>query len=166
MLDIIKASAPARIVNVSSNSHYGAHINFDDLGGRRRYWSNAAYGQSKLANVLFTYELARRLEDTGVTANALHPGFVSTDIGKNNGWYARLFMWFAHFKALSPEEGAQTSIYLASSPEVDHDLLASHGPDVAIARRVVRADRCCGSHRGTTALPRGARWRRPPWLAS
>jgi NAD(P)-dependent dehydrogenase (short-subunit alcohol dehydrogenase family) len=118
LLDTIKASAPARIVNVSSNSHYEASINFDDLEGKRRYWWNTAYGQSKLANVLFTYELARRLEGSNVTTNALHPGFVATNIGKNNGALARLFLWFVHRTALSPEEGARTSIYLATSPEV------------------------------------------------
>jgi NAD(P)-dependent dehydrogenase (short-subunit alcohol dehydrogenase family) len=118
LLDTIKASAPARIVNVSSNSHYGASINFDDLEGKRRYWWNTAYGQSKLANVLFTYELARRLEGSGVTTNALHPGFVATDIGKNNGALARLFLWFVHRRALTPEQGARTNIYLASSPDV------------------------------------------------
>ena len=118
LLDTIKASAPARIVNVSSNSHYGARINFEDLQGKRRYWGNTAYGQSKLANVLFTYELALRLGDSQVTSNALHPGFVATNIGSNNGWLARLFLWFAHRKALTPDQGARTSVYLASSPQV------------------------------------------------
>jgi retinol dehydrogenase-12 len=118
LLDTLKASASARIINVSSNSHYGSRINFEDLQGQRRYWGNAAYGQSKLANVLFTYELARRLGDSQVTANALHPGFVATNIGSNNGWLARLFLWFAHRKALTPEQGARTSVYLASSPQV------------------------------------------------
>jgi NAD(P)-dependent dehydrogenase (short-subunit alcohol dehydrogenase family) len=118
LLDTIKASAPARIVNVSSNSHYGASINFDDLEGKRKYWWNTAYGQSKLANVLFTYELARRLEGTSVTTNALHPGFVATEIGRNNGALVRLLLWIVHHKALTPQEGARTNIYLASSPEV------------------------------------------------
>lgn len=118
LLDTIKASAPARIVNVSSNSHYGASINLDELEGKRKYWWNDAYGQSKLANVLFTYELARRLEGTSVTANALNPGFVATEIGKNNGVLVRLFLWVARRRALTPEEGARTSVYLASSPQV------------------------------------------------
>ena len=118
LLDTLKASSPSRIVNVSSNSHYGASINFADLEGKRKYWWNTAYGQSKLANVMFTYELARRLEGTSVTINALNPGFVATDIGKNNGWYTRLVLWFLRLWALTPQEGARTNVYLASSPEV------------------------------------------------
>ena len=119
LLDTIKNSSPARIVNVSSNSHYGANINFEDLEGKRKYWWNTAYGQSKLANVMFTYELARRLEGTKVTVNALNPGFVATDIGKNNGWYTRLVLWFLRLWALTPQEGARTNVYLASSHEVE-----------------------------------------------
>src|SRR5258707_9803495 len=76
LLDLIKASAPARIVNVSSDSHERAHINFDDLQSTKGYTGIGAYGQSKLANIMFTYELARRLSETGVTVNAVHPGFV------------------------------------------------------------------------------------------
>ena len=121
LLDTLKASSSARIVNVSSNSHYGASINLDDLEGKRKYWWNTAYGQSKLANVLFTYQLARRLEGTSVTTNALHPGFVATDIGRNNGALVRLLLWIAHHKAITSEEGSRTNIYLASSPEVSED---------------------------------------------
>lgn len=76
------------------------------------------YGRSKLANLYFTFELARRLDGTGVTVNALHPGFVATDMGKNNGLLARLIVPLIHFRSLTPEQGAQTSLYLASSPEV------------------------------------------------
>lgn len=119
LLEALKASVPARIVNVSSDAHRGAHINFDDLQNKHRYFGYQAYGQSKLMNVLFTYELARRLEGSGVTTNALHPGFVATGFAKNNGALFRLFMPLAQLGALSPEEGARTSIYLASSPEVD-----------------------------------------------
>ena len=123
LLDVLKASAPARIINVSSASHRGATINFDDLHGNDGYRGMAAYGQSKLANVLFTYEVARRLEGTGVTANSLHPGVVMTNFGHNNtGILGSLFGVFhavARPFLLSPEQGAETSIYLASSPEVE-----------------------------------------------
>jgi NAD(P)-dependent dehydrogenase (short-subunit alcohol dehydrogenase family) len=78
-----------------------------------------AYGQAKLANILFTYELAHRLADSGVTANALHPGFVASNFAKNNGWVVRVAMRIVHLFAISPEQGAQTSLYLASSPEVE-----------------------------------------------
>jgi len=119
LLDVLKASAPARVVNVSSDAHRGVQMNFDDLQSKRRYTGFRVYAQSKLANVLFTYELARRLEGSGVTANALHPGFVATNFAKNNGFLFRLFMPLAQLSAISPEEGARTSIYLASSPEVE-----------------------------------------------
>jgi NAD(P)-dependent dehydrogenase (short-subunit alcohol dehydrogenase family) len=119
LLDVLKASAPARIVNVSSNGHRGMKINFEDLQSQGRYAAMGAYGQSKLANLLFTYELARRLEGSGVTANALHPGFVATNLAANNGWLARLFLPLVHLFAISPEEGAQTVIYLATSREVE-----------------------------------------------
>jgi NAD(P)-dependent dehydrogenase (short-subunit alcohol dehydrogenase family) len=119
LLETIQASAPARIVNVSSGAHLGGHINFDDLQGKRWSFGWTAYSQSKLANVLFTKELARRLEGSKVTANAVHPGFVATNFAKNNGMLVRLFMPLAQIGALSPEEGAITSIYLASSPDVE-----------------------------------------------
>lgn len=118
LLDILQASAPARVVNVASASHHGAHIDFEDLQGERKYRGMRAYGQAKLAMVLFTYELARRLEGTGVTVNALHPGFVATNIGQNNGCLFKLISPLMKLIARRPEEGAQTSIYLASSPEV------------------------------------------------
>ncbi len=118
LLDVLKASAPARIVNVSSRAHRGVTIPFDDLQGVRHYNGWRAYKQSKLANLLFTYELARRLEGTGVTANALHPGWVDTGFGANNGWIGRLWQSVAHWFAIRPEEGARTVVYLAASPEV------------------------------------------------
>lgn len=121
LLDTLKASAPARIINVSSLAHrrgYG-RMSFDDLMGERRYNGWKAYCQSKLANLLFTYELARRLEGTGVTANALHPGWVATGFAGGNGWRGRLWQGAANLFALSPEQGAKTIIYLASAPEVE-----------------------------------------------
>jgi NAD(P)-dependent dehydrogenase (short-subunit alcohol dehydrogenase family) len=119
LLDALKASAPARIVNVSSDAHRGGRIAFDDPQFRKKYSGWAAYAQSKLANVIFTYELARRLEGSGVSANALHPGFVATNFAKNNGGIYRAAMSVIHLFARSPEQGARTSIYLASSPQVE-----------------------------------------------
>jgi NAD(P)-dependent dehydrogenase (short-subunit alcohol dehydrogenase family) len=119
LLDPLKAGAPARIVNVSSNSHRGKRLDFESLELKRGYWAGRAYGRSKLANLYFTYELARRLEGTGVTANAMHPGFVRTNMAANNGWLVRLFLPFVHRNSLTPEEGARTAVYLASSPEVE-----------------------------------------------
>jgi NAD(P)-dependent dehydrogenase (short-subunit alcohol dehydrogenase family) len=119
LLDTLKASAPARIVNVSSAAHERAQIDFDALQGDGKYRGMQSYGQSKLANVLFTYELARRLEGTGVTVNALHPGLVATNFGANNGWFVSLIKRLVTVFSISAEEGAQTSIYLATSPEVE-----------------------------------------------
>lgn len=119
LLDTLKASGPARIVNVSSDTHQNGKINFDDLQMEKGYSPMAAYSQSKLANILFTYELARKLEGTKVTTNALHPGLVSTGFNKNNGALMKFAMTLLTPFARSPQEGAQTSIYLASSPQVD-----------------------------------------------
>jgi len=118
LLDLLKASAPARIVNVSSDAHLGAKIDFDDLQGEKRYTRWRAYGQSKLANILFTRELARRLAGTGVTANCLHPGVVATGFGSGKGVMASLIKLGAPLM-LSPEQGADTAIWLASSPEAE-----------------------------------------------
>lgn len=120
---MLKARAPARIVNVSSRAHVGAAMNFDDLHSANGYRGMRAYGQSKLANVLFTYELARRLQGTGVTANCLHPGVVMTGFGKNNAGMMRkafdVFQTVGRPFLMTPEKGARTTIYLASSPEVE-----------------------------------------------
>jgi len=121
LLDLLKANAPARIVNVSSSGHWRAsRMDFKNLQQHGRWFDGwLAYGQSKLANILFTYELARRLEGTGVTANAVHPGLVATRFGYNNGPFAGVVMSLVHAVALTPEQGAQTLIYLAASPEVE-----------------------------------------------
>jgi NAD(P)-dependent dehydrogenase (short-subunit alcohol dehydrogenase family) len=117
LLDVIKASALSRIINVSSGAHEAGHINMDDLQSEKKYMR--AYGQSKLALVLFTYELARRMQGTGVTANCLHPGFVATNFGQNGtGPIGRGVMNVISRFGISPEEGAKTSIFLATSPEV------------------------------------------------
>ncbi len=120
LLDLLKASAPARVVNVSSGAHSFGRINFDDLQGKKRS-AMRAYGDTKLALQLFTNELARKLEGTGVTVNALHPGVVATNINSRDSSPFMLRLFWKILKPLmsSPEEGAQTSIYLASSPEVD-----------------------------------------------
>ena len=128
LLDLLKTSAPSRIVNVSSRSHMGATIDFDDPHRESGYRGISAYGQSKLANVLFTRELAHRLEGTGVTAHSLHPGLVRTGFGRNNGgaigalfrvFQTRVFQIVPIPFILTPEQGAETSIYLASSPDVE-----------------------------------------------
>jgi len=118
LLDKLKASTPARIVNVSSNSQKSGYIKIDNLQSEKKYMR--AYGQSKLALVLFTYELTRLLQGTGVTANCLHPGFVATNIGQNGvGSVGRSVIKLISRLGISAEEGAKTSIYLASSPKIE-----------------------------------------------
>jgi retinol dehydrogenase-12 len=120
LLDSIKKSDYARIVNVSSGSHYKGKIDFESFTKNKSYFIMKAYAQSKLANVLFTNELAERLSQTNVTVNSLHPGFVKTHIGnKNATWYSDL-VWslITNLGAISVEDGAKTSVYLASSPEI------------------------------------------------
>lgn len=119
LLDVLKSSAPARVINVSSDAHRGAKVRFDDIQHEKNYSGFTAYSQSKLCNILFTYELARRLEGTGVTVNVLHPGFVASEFGKNNGFLMRLVLRLLTPMAKSNNDGASTSIYLASSREVD-----------------------------------------------
>lgn len=119
LLDLIKRSDYARIVNVASNSHYRGKIDFESFRENKGYFVLKAYGQSKLANVLFTNELAERLKGTQVTVNSLHPGFVKTQIGNKSGkWYAGLVWSMVTSFAISTEDGAKTSVYLASSDEV------------------------------------------------
>jgi NAD(P)-dependent dehydrogenase (short-subunit alcohol dehydrogenase family) len=123
LLERIRASAPARVVTVASSAYVSARkgIRFDDLQSAHHYRGMRVYGQSKLANILFTLELARRLEGSGVTANSLHPGTVRTGYGADGD--ARGFLAFGIKLAspffLSPAKGARTSVYLASSPEVE-----------------------------------------------
>ena len=114
----LAASAPARIVNTASAAHQRAKLDFDDLQSEKGFSATKAYGRSKLCNILFTRELARSLQGTGVTANCLHPGFVATRFGDQSGGLISHFVWFAKFFAIPPEEGAQTIVYLASSPDV------------------------------------------------
>ena len=113
------ASAPARVVNTASDAHRGNRLDFDDLQSARDYSAFKVYGRTKLCNILFTRELARRLQGTGVTANSFHPGFVNTRFGDESGGAHAYGIRLAKAFALSPEKGAETLIYLASSPDVE-----------------------------------------------
>ncbi|HUI90359.1 MAG TPA: SDR family oxidoreductase [Anaerolineales bacterium] len=119
LLDLLRAGPAGRVVNVASRAHYRGHVNFDDLQSEHGYNGMRVYGMSKLMNVLFNYELARRLQGTNVTANCLHPGFVASNFAGNNGWFVRFAMRFMAGR-ISVEDGAKCSIYLASSADVDH----------------------------------------------
>lgn len=119
LLPLLRASAPARIVNVSSAAHQSASMNFDDIQFEKHYSGWNAYAQSKLANLLFTYELADRLQDSDVTVNALHPGFVNTGFAQGTpSLFSMLFGLLQKYAAITPEQGAKTSIYLATSQDV------------------------------------------------
>jgi retinol dehydrogenase 14 len=120
LLDKLKASAPARVVTVSSGAQAMGKLNFADLQGEKGYNGQFAYNQSKLANVMFCYALARRLEGTGVTSTVLHPGIARTNFGHDDPtpMIKMIITWFKPFLK-TPEKGARTSIYLASSPEVE-----------------------------------------------
>ena len=119
LLDRLKASAPARIVNVSSAQHANAHIDFDNLQGEKKYGNLSTYNQAKLAVLLWTYELARRLKGTGVTVNALHPGITATNFPSGMTGVLAWGMKLSKPFLLTPEKGAQTTLYLATSPEVE-----------------------------------------------
>ena len=114
----LSASAPSRIINTASAAHLRATPDFDDLQSAKSFGAVKAYGRSKLCNILFTRELARRLHGTGVTANCLHPGFVATRFGDQSGGLVSPLVWLAKFFAISPDKGAETIVHLASSPAV------------------------------------------------
>jgi len=144
LLDMLRRSAPSRIVSVSSGIHKTAELDFDDLGTKKGYSAFKAYGRSKLANVLFTYELARRLHESGVVATVMNPGFTSTGFGRNNkGFFGAMTRVSNAMGAKSAEKGARTLIWLASSEDVEGVtgkyfeipsmgtlLLANHTPDL------------------------------------
>jgi NAD(P)-dependent dehydrogenase (short-subunit alcohol dehydrogenase family) len=117
LLDRLKESAPARIITTASAAHQGARIPFEDLNAERSYRGFERYGQTKLANILFTRELARRLEGTGVTASCFHPGLVATGFNRNNGLLMDLGMTILRPVSRSPEKGAETLVWLATLPE-------------------------------------------------
>jgi NAD(P)-dependent dehydrogenase (short-subunit alcohol dehydrogenase family) len=118
LLKSLQAAAPSRVINTSSDAHKGAKLDFNDLQSANKYRGFPVYGRSKLANILFTSELARRLAGTRVTANSLHPGFVSTRFGDQSGGFFSYVIRAAKVFAISPEKGAETIIYLASSDDV------------------------------------------------
>lgn len=129
----LAAPAPARIVSTASAAHAGARLDFDDLQCAREYSAWRAYRRSKLCNILFTRELARRLTGTGVTANCLHPGFVASRFGdESGGWTGRLFALAKRF-AISPQEGADTIVHLVASPDV-----ANASGEYFVKRKIVK----------------------------
>ena len=118
LMELLKSSAPARIVNVSSDAHYGVDMDFENLNGEQEYKAWKAYQKSKLANVLFTYELLKKVP-ADITVNCLHPGFVATNFGHNiGGFFGPVVKIAQRISAIDPEEGAKTSIFLCSAPEV------------------------------------------------
>ncbi|MDG1543486.1 MAG: SDR family oxidoreductase [archaeon] len=119
LLPLVEKSDYKRIVNVSSSAHYGIDFEFDNMNGEKKYSGFDTYKKSKLANVMFTYELAKRIEKTGITANCLHPGFVATKFGNNNNILWRSVISFAKLlMAISVKDGAKTTVHLACSDEI------------------------------------------------
>jgi NAD(P)-dependent dehydrogenase (short-subunit alcohol dehydrogenase family) len=118
LADRLRATPGARVVNTASDAHKGAKLDFDDLQTTKNYRGFAVYGRSKLCNILFTREIARRWRDTGVTVNCLHPGFVATRFGDHSGGTFSRVIRVAKWFAISPEKGARTIVYLASSTEI------------------------------------------------
>ncbi len=147
LLPRLRESVPARIVNVASDAHRFGRIDLSDLQNERGYRAMRVYGQSKTANILFTQELARRLTGSGVTANALHPGGIRSNLGRSEGAALELLRKLVGLFLKSPEEGARTSLYLACSPEVEgvtgryfakcrERTPAAHARDPELARRL------------------------------
>lgn len=120
LIGVLKASAPSRVVNVASTAHSSGFLDFDDLQGEKHYRGWQAYANTKLANVVFTYELARRLEGTKVTANCAHPGVTHTGLLRGYSFFLNVLFHALQFFFRSPDDGAATPIYLASSPEVEN----------------------------------------------
>lgn len=136
LLPLLKKSAPSRIINVASTADRGGRIDFDNLQGERRYVGWRAYCTSKLCNAAFTFELARRLQGTGVTACAVHPGLVASNFGREGGGFLGFMSKLARPVSLTPEQGADTVVWLASMP----DASAHHGQYLS-RRRLIRAER-------------------------
>jgi NAD(P)-dependent dehydrogenase (short-subunit alcohol dehydrogenase family) len=154
------AAAPARVVNTASNAHRRGHLDFADLQSARNYRPLAAYATSKLCNILFTRELARRLKGQGATANCFSPGFVATRFGDESGGLRAIGIRFAKLFAISPEKGAETLVYLAASPDAASvsgeffyrcrpGTLTAEAQDDAVAQRLwLESDRIAGSAAG------------------
>ena len=119
LLPALRQASSGRIVNVASNAHRGVDIDFENLQGERGYQGWRAYKRSKLANICFTFELARRMAGSTVTANALHPGFVATDFGARGDWMATIAWRLVSLFAIDVEKGAETPVYLAASGDVE-----------------------------------------------
>ena len=142
LLDHLRASAPARIVTVASNAHLGFTLDFEDLQSEHSYKSFRVYGRTKLANIMFTYALSRRIEGSGLTINALHPGFVASNFGSGNHLPARPILFIATPFILSPAQGARTPIWLASSPDVEgvNGMYYTNSKIPARANREIRSN--------------------------
>jgi NAD(P)-dependent dehydrogenase (short-subunit alcohol dehydrogenase family) len=147
LLPRLRVSAPARIVNVASDAHRFGRLELDDLQSERRYRAMRVYARSKSANILFTQELARRIAGSGVSANALHPGGIRSNLGRSDGKALEVVRKLVGLFLKTPEEGARTSLYLASSPEVEgvsgryyakcrERTPAAHARDPELARRL------------------------------
>jgi len=158
LLPRLRDSAPARIVNVASDAHRFGRLDLNDLQNEQRYRAMRVYGQSKTANLLFTQELARRIAGSGVSANALHPGGIRSNLGRSEGKALEVVRKLVGLFLKSPEEGARTSLYLACSPEVEgvsgryyakcHERTpAAHARDPELARRLwERSEALTGLH--------------------
>ena len=164
LLDRLKASAPSRIITTASEAHQGTHIPFDDLNAERFYRGFGRYGQTKLANILFTLELGRRLEGSGVTASCFHPGLVASGFNRNNGLLMNLAMTVLRSASRSPEKGAETLVWLATSADVQKinggyyvDIEwrppSPEGQDTETAQRLweISEAQCAGMERGAKA---------------
>jgi NAD(P)-dependent dehydrogenase (short-subunit alcohol dehydrogenase family) len=148
LFERIKASSPSRIITTSSVAHRGAYINFDNLQfGKGRYNGVEAYRQSKLANILFTKELARRSRGSGVTSNCFHPGGVRTNLVQSSAWYYRLIWAIINPFLSNPKKGADTAIYLASSSEV-----AEISGKYFVNRKLVRPSELADDHDAAARL--------------
>lgn len=137
---LLEGSAPARIINVASSAHKPGRIRWDDLQGEKRFWGFGRYCASKLMNVLFTFELARRLEGTGVTANCVHPGFIRSGFGKNDGALAKAMLVAGGTFAKTPERGAKGIVHLATSPDVE-GMTGEYWVDHRVRRTASHAQR-------------------------